>query len=412
MSRVVHSSAADAVLRSKADVVDHLLAKVNAAKAGLTGIEQELFVTTATGHAPGFDAIERVLGHMGAAYQGAERIEEKGRLVGLILPGLGDVCLEPGGQVELSSAASPDLVTLETRQRDLYALLQDAADAEGLQVQGGGHHPLFKQADLVPRSRFAAYAAYCTDMHGDEKAQALLDTMKSCCGVQINVDPMGQDFHEIYRALLVVELAGCFRDLSPRHERFATTYAPLFPKQVTPMFNAVAARGNKPLVGLIVDRLLSLNVPFVPDPDSAEGFLPSASVYGVTPTVGDLMEKGVLTAELLDNCLSLQMTMPNLRRHGVVETRAPDTPKDMEEVMDVAARYHRATYDAPVRKALLSLPVKPALLEQAYAARFTMKRDDLMQMSLGGHTVASFIAEVDKLTAGTGPVAPASQLKH
>lgn len=398
MSRAIRSGEAAIVLKTPAEVKAYLLAKVARATAGLIGLEQEMFVITPNGQPPRFARIEAVLRHMAQGLPAARVLSEAGHVIGLVCPEVGDVCLEPGGQVELSCAPSHGLADLHRRQQALYDALVAAAAKEGLLVRGAGHLPSFMGAPMVPRSRFAAYADYCRAMHGEAKTQALLDTMKSCTGLQVNVDPMGADFHKIYRALLVVELSGSFSDLSDRQARFAKTYAPLFARQVTPLFNAAAARDNESLMGMVVARLLSLHMPFVPDPDTPEGFLASAAVYGVTPTVGELLAKGVLTADLLDNALSLQMTMPNLRRHGVVETRNPDTPADMAGVMAVAARYHRAAYDTAVRDRLLGVlaQCQPGLLEAAYASRFDLSRDALMALPVGnGLTVRGLIEAVE-----------------
>lgn len=401
MSRVIRSGEAATIIKTPADVQAHLLAKVAKATAGLIGLEQEMFVTTPDGQPPAFALIEGVLAHMADTLPQARLLTEGDHIVGVTSPVVGDVCLEPGGQIELSCAPSNGLADLQQRQMALYDALVAAAAAQGLKVQGAGHLPSFIGAPMVPRSRFAAYAQYCRDTHGAKKAEALLDTMKSCTGLQINVDPMGEDFHKIYRALMLVELAETFStNESKRKQRFSNTYAPLFPQQVTPMFNAVAARNNEALIGMIVDRLLTLRMPFVPDPDSAEGFLPSAKVYGVTPSVGELMEKGVLTTDLLDNALSLQMTMPNLRRHGVVETRSPDTPADMATVFSLAARYHRAAYDVPTRDRLLVLAdrLDAGLLAGAYAARYMGGQADLLAMPVGvNFKLSDMLVAVDKV---------------
>ena len=400
MSRVIRSGEAATILKTPSDVQAHLLAKVAKSTAGLIGLEQEMFVTTASGQPPAFALIEGVLTHMAAAMPQARLLTEGKHIVGVTSPVLGDVCLEPGGQIELSCAPSQNLVEMQARQTALHDALVAAASAQGLRVQGAGHLPSFIGAPMVPRSRFAAYAQYCRDTHGNDKAEALLDTMKSCTGLQINVDPMGEDFHKVYRALMLVELAETFTTLdSQRKQRFSNTYAPLFPQQVRPMFNAVAARDNRMLMDMIVERLLSLRMPFVPDPDSAEGFLPSAKVYGVTPSVGELMAKGVLTTDLLDNALSLQMTMPNLRRHGVVETRSPDTPSDMATVFKLAARYHRAAYDVAARDRLLVIAdkVDASQLAAVYDARYTGDAAHVMSMQVGvDFKLSDMLAQVDK----------------
>ncbi|MBI3441373.1 MAG: hypothetical protein HY052_06190, partial [Proteobacteria bacterium] len=270
---------------------------------------------------------------------------------GLHLPDLGDICLEPGGQVELSSKPCLNLQELETVNQKLRLALDQAAEFFGLRVKGQGHIASFATAEDMPRSRFAAYYRYCRHEIG-ENAEDLIKTMKSVCSLQVNFDPMGKDFHEIYRALMLVDTATIFKQHSERQEILGRTYAPFFPEQTTPVFEALQSHSNKEVMVHIVDRLLTLKVPFVPD-QSPEGFRSSLDVFGYAPTVQNLFEQGLLTAEILDNALSLQLTMPNLRRHGVLETRAPDSVNTTEELMQTARLYHTIAYDAKKRNELL-----------------------------------------------------------
>jgi hypothetical protein len=155
---------------------------------------------------------------------------------------------------------------------------------------------------------------------------------------------------------------------------------------MTPLFEALEARDNETVVRQMVDRLLTLRVPFVPDPSAAEGFRPARAVFGKTMTVGDFLAEGKLTTEILDNALSLQLTMPNLRRHGVLETRAPDSMDDIGSLMKTAAQYHRMTYDDTARSALLSgfAGVDSDRLRTAFQTRFEMDEKTLMAFDIGG----------------------------
>src|SRR5690606_30323454 len=149
-----------------------------------------------------------------------------------------------GGQVELCTPPCADLETLSASNRRLRQLLDTAAGFFDLRVTGAGHQPAFLQADDMPRSRFHAYYAYCRTEYGD-KAEALIDTMKSCCGLQVNLDPMGDEFHEIYRALLLVDVAESLATRSTRQQRLHDTYAALAPEQLTPVFEALSATDNE-----------------------------------------------------------------------------------------------------------------------------------------------------------------------
>ena len=396
MSRVYHAQNPDHLFTSRAGIEAHLLAKIDHACAGKTGTELEVFVTTPEGRPPSFDQIELLLENIAQAYPGARPVEEKGRIVGLVLPGIGDISLEPGGQVELSTQPCDTVAELAQCNGALRRLLDDACRFLDLHVEGGGHKPEFLQAEDMPRSRFHAYYAYCHEQYG-KKAQPLIDTMKSCCGLQVNVDPMGDKCHEIYRALLLADVAESLHAPSARQKRLHDTYASVAPEQMTPVFEALESRDNPALVRHIVDRLLTLRVPFVPDAAAAEGFRPAREVFGKTMTVGDLLAAGKLTAEILDNALSLQLTMPNLRRHGVLETRAPDSTGDLAALMETAARYHRFAYDDQARRALLDdfAGIDPDRLRVAFHSRFDMDDKTRMAFDLGGgRSVGDLVAAV------------------
>lgn len=396
MSRVFHAQNPDQVFQNRAEIEAHLLTKVMTAQGGKTGTELELFVTTPEGRPPSFDQIEMLLENIALAHKGAELLQEKGRIVGLNLPGIGDISLEPGGQVELSTKPCDNVAELESCNRALRRLLDNASAFLDLHVEGAGHKPAFLQADDMPRSRFHAYYAYCFEQYG-KKAQPLIDTMKSCCGLQVNVDPMGDKFHEIYRALLLTDVAESFATRSDRQKRLHETYASVAPEQMTPVFDALSCRDNDSLVTHIVDRLLTLRVPFVPDANAPEGFRPAREVFGKTMTVGDFLAEGKLTVQILDNALSLQLTMPNLRRHGVLETRAPDSMDDIGTLMKTAAQYHRMTYDDTARRALLDsfAGVDNDRLRIAFLSRFEMDSKTLMAFDIGGgKTVAQLVAAV------------------
>ncbi|MBU6475680.1 MAG: hypothetical protein KGQ70_06915, partial [Alphaproteobacteria bacterium] len=390
MSRVIRTGS-DAVLRSRAGVEAHLLAKTENNTNGFIGTELELFVTTKDGRPLSYAQIEKLFGRI-AAETGAEKALENGHVVALHIADVGDVCLEPGGQVELSTKPCKDLAELEDSNKKLRAALEAAAAHFGLRVKGQGHMPSFLEAEDMPRSRFAAYYRYCRHEIGAAAAE-LVKTMKSVCSLQVNVDPMGRDFHEIYRALMLLDVAAAFNRVSKRRERLDETYARYFGAQTEPVFGALRAKSNAELMPLLADRLLTLKVPFVPDA-SPEGFKSSLDVFGTPPTVGELLARGELTQEILDNALSLQLTPPNLRRHGVVETRLLDSVDTTADVMRVARRYRTAAYDAAARAELLARFEKadPDLLRAVFNARGMVPHDKLMKMDIGGGLTAGDLA--------------------
>jgi hypothetical protein len=409
MSRVYRPANPDHVFSSRQEIEEHLLSKTQGNTGGRIGTELELFVTTPEGLPITFDQVEMLLEHMQAQFPQSRAATEKGRVVALNIPDIGDVSLEPGGQIELSTKPCDSLEDLERMNKVLRAALDGAAAHLDLAVRGQGHLPSFIAAGDVPRSRFAAYCGYLRGVHG-AKAEDLIETMKSCCGLQVNFDPMGNEFHEIYRALMLVDVAQSLSARTPRQERLHETYARLVPEQHTPVFEALDAHTNEEVIGRVVDRLLTLRVPFIPDHGSPEGFTAAAAVFGHTPTVGELLAGGALTTEILDNSLSLQLTMPNLRRHGVLETRAPDSLQTPGELMEVAAAYRRFAYDAKARRGLLEefSGIDPERLKAVFLSRFDVAEIRGLDIG-GGKTAGDLVAAVIQTQAVPAPAAKTLQ---
>ena len=156
MSRVYHSADPDHIFRSRHEIEEHLLAKTVKNAGSKIGTELELFVTTPEGRHLTFDQVEMVLEHIAGQFPGTLAATEKGRIVGLSIPDVGDVCLEPGGQVELSTKPCKDIAELESMNTLMRSALEKTAAFFDLRVEGRGHKPEFLEAEDMPRSRFAA----------------------------------------------------------------------------------------------------------------------------------------------------------------------------------------------------------------------------------------------------------------
>jgi hypothetical protein len=125
--------------------------------------------------------------------------------------------------------------------------------------------------------------------------------------------------------------------------------------------------------------------------------------------VGGLLEKAALTTQILDNALSLQLTMPNIRRHGVVETRAPDSPDTPEALKAVVKVYNRFAYDSVARRALVDdfSGIESEKLKAAFLGRFEDKNIASAEIG-GGKTVADLIHAVEGGKNATVPSASPS----
>ena len=106
--------------------------------------------------------------------------------------------------------------------------------------------------------------------------------------------------------------------------------------------------------------------------------------------------------------------MPNIRRHGVVETRAPDSPDTLEALMDVVKIYNRFAYDAEARRDLLQdfSDVSPDKLKAAFLSRF--ETENIASSDIGGgKTVVDLIRAVEGGKNATAPqVSPSASSRQ
>jgi len=99
--------------------------------------------------------------------------------------------------------------------------------------------------------------------------------------------------------------------------------------------------------------------------------------------------------------------MPNIRRHGVVETRAPDSPDSIDDLMKIATTYAKFGYDAPARAALLQdfSGIDPQLLQDAFLSRF--KDPQILSRDIGGgKSVADLVAAISEKPQVTPAIIP------
>ena len=129
--------------------------------------------------------IERLLQGM-EGLLGWKRIEDKGKIIGLVDPiDGGAISLEPGGQFELSGAPLDNLHQTCREVHSHLAQLREVADPLGIGFLGLGVSPKWHREDIpvMPKSRYAIMMGYMP------KVGALgLDMMFRSCTIQVNLD--------------------------------------------------------------------------------------------------------------------------------------------------------------------------------------------------------------------------------
>ncbi|CAI9120675.1 glutamate--cysteine ligase [Brytella acorum] len=132
--------------------------------------------------------IEAILTDLYADGSEWERLEDKGKLIGLKGRGAHkgeSISLEPAGQFELSGAPLADLHGTKAEMAAHFTSLHAPSAAQGLGFAPLGFHPLATRdaMPIMPKSRYAIMRAYMP------KVGSLgLDMMTRTCTVQVNLD--------------------------------------------------------------------------------------------------------------------------------------------------------------------------------------------------------------------------------
>ncbi len=153
------------------------------------GTEHEKFGFHATDHSPvGYDGprgIRRLLEGM-EGLLGWERIEDKGKIIGLVDPTHGGaISLEPGGQFELSGAPVESIHQTCRETNAHLAQLREVAEPLGIKFLGMGVSPKWTRQETprMPKSRYDIMTAYMP------KVGTLgLDMMYRTSTIQVNLD--------------------------------------------------------------------------------------------------------------------------------------------------------------------------------------------------------------------------------
>lgn len=116
------------------------------------------------------------------AYASFETVREVVASLGL-LPGASRVTYEPGGQIELSSAATPSAGETCERVAADFAVIREALEAHDVELAGIGLDPLRGDRRVIHLPRYAAMQAYF-DSFGDDGRRMMCRT----AAVQVNLD--------------------------------------------------------------------------------------------------------------------------------------------------------------------------------------------------------------------------------
>lgn len=349
------------VPRTVEDVVALLAASGRGARATLlAGVEVELGVVRARDLAPatyeGPEGIGALLERLrrGGGY---EPVREAGTLIGLAHDDGHRLSLEPGGQLELSTAPQPGVVALDRAANARLRRLAAEAETHGLWLLAGGLVPA-AQDDMpwMPKGRYKVMRAYFQAL--GEAGRLAHHMMRRTLSNQVTIDYRdADDARELLRLgyLLAPVAAAIFAD-SPLDGLAETPLRSL--RAEIWRFTDPSRQGEPPGVVEADDPLLAYVEAAVDAPmmfrviDGEYVAMHGASFRRVL-AAGAWPDGAPLTQQ--DVLVHLNSVFPDVRlKRGLVELRSVDGLPPAE-VATAAAFWCGLLYDAEARAAALDL---------------------------------------------------------
>lgn len=414
MSRVIQGQ--DNRLHTASDISEYLIEQINQNSQKSVGTEVEFFLLSSTTNAPITvkDGQKAFLGfHDGFQSRGyrtklhAERHDGYDYITSVSIDDIGSVDLETGHGFEFASAVCRDSDHILKTERIFFDVLSEVESAIGYKSVFKGFLQEYAQPVEIKRQRSHFLRASYFKRFG-AAARQIFKAQGSTASTQVNVDTCQENFHEVFKILLLAEpaLALHHADGTNRAHMRKQAYAPLVPEQVNPLVDVWECKDNREAVACIVNRLLDIQVPFLPDAAGNYRELPLDPVTRRPPTVRELLESRGLSEMELKNILPLFQTHPALRRPAVLEVRGVDSLGTPEEISALADRVTRICYDDNVRRQLLqdfrhfTCDDIRALHEVA-----TWKdKEAAMQQIIGGMRVKDIVHTIIEISRA--PVAP------
>ena len=414
------------IFRNKEDIVDHLLISILANKTRKIGVEWELFFVKpeflsdpskkAFTRADGkrafveFDRVFRLKGYEPEFLY--EENEGEKKIVGLNIPSLGTIVPEAGYQFEFASAVCNDTEELKEKIEEAQCAIKGVARRINCAAVFKGHVPGFaEKTENINRSRSLEWENYYASCRFSEKDRCVLREMQDgTASLQVTVDAGAENFHEFYKALLLIEPAlTAYYKNSDRAYISTNEYSKIIPSQVEPIVDVWAANNPREVLSVLVERLMEIDVPFLPDPDN-EGIYKAEPFKGnCPPKVKELMADGRLSEKVLNNIGGFFYTRPAFRKfsQGLLEIRGIDTQEDPKTVISIAQRVSFLVYNDIARKRLLRdyAHLTCADIQQLHQVANAAMGGDALHAKVAEMTVAAFIEDIISRSDRALPIA-------
>lgn len=342
----------------------HILQNILANKNRKVGNEWEVFLVDRHGKAitreKGQKALGLLYGQFTAMGYKAKLMTEKDAqgletLCGIDIYGLGTITPEIGHQIEFSGEVSETAEEAKEKNRTFINALSLIANRIGYTpLLEGFNHTYSQTTNGSYRSRSKCWHKYFRARYRKNAAyfqQSLTGTSSS----QVSLDSGSDNFHEFFKILLLIEpLLTLHYANSRRPDISVNCISPTHTQPILKVWNASCA---EEAVHEVVERLLQVEVPFLPDPENPSLYrLENLKDNRTPPNVYDLMAMGRLNESALNNAGGFLLSRPALRRftQGLIELRGIDSLSSPEQIEELTIVVQSLVYNDSIRRQVLS----------------------------------------------------------
>jgi gamma-glutamylcysteine synthetase len=303
-----------------------------------------------------FHELKRVFNFKGyeAALAYSETLTGEITISELEVKGLGVVTTEIGNQIEFAASVSKNGDDVHEKNQEFYDAICEVAALLKFVPIFRGHLPHYiKSTQGSYGSRSVLWREYFTKRFGED-ALRVREGLDAVCSTQVTLDSGADQFHEFFQALLLIE--PIFTLYYANSARPHISMCRLPQAHMAPVVNVWHSQNSRQAIEHIVDRLLQVEVPFLPDPENSQLHKAECLIDGSPQTMKDLMDQGRLSEKNFNNIGGFLFSRPAMRNfaRGLIEMRGVDAQATPDLVAEVASRVATLIYDDSVRKKLLA----------------------------------------------------------
>ncbi|HAX90731.1 MAG TPA: hypothetical protein DCY07_00785 [Rhodospirillaceae bacterium] len=401
----IASGSEQVLFRRKGEVVDYILKNVLANKNRKIGTELEMFLIDQNGKAITRDNGQKAFAEFKSifalkGYESSFIYEQDAQgtktIFGLDVRNLGTITPEIGHQFEFACTVCQTTSEIQEKNDEFYsAIYEVAARLKHTPVFCGHIHGYVGSTEGSYRSRSVEWHNYFDKRFGNASMN-VCESLDATASTQVSIDSGSEKFHEFFQALLLIEPALTIHYANSQRPHISVDRLPA--SHIKPIVGAWHTRSPREALNAIVDRLMQLEVPFLPDPEYPQIYRAEPLIGHCPPTVEDLMLQGRLNERTLNNVGGFLLSRPAIRRfsQGLLEMRGVDAQSTPEKVAEVARCVETIVYNDRIREELLSDYAHLSALDLLTMHRVSAMedRDDALHTLVAGTRMIDFIDDI------------------